>query len=387
MKETIDKILAKPAIAHLVRAAVRFGERNGPLYAAAVTYFSVLSLVPILMFTFAMVGMTLTLLRPDWLGSAKTAILTQLAEGGLADKLGQMIDTVFAGWGSVGLVALAIALWTGTGWIGNLRKAVQFQLRDDPSDLGPVRNPLVSLAIDLGVFLLFIVVTLLTLSVTTFATTFNTQLLGWLGLQDTPGVSFVVGLVALLLTAFAGTVLFMFLFLVLPGKVLPKREYLLASVFAGVGLMALQSLAGIITSMFSNNMSASVFGSTIVIMLFFNLYATLIMFAAAWIGTADVPDDPNAPIRPIMPTRATEPEPVAAVRGPVPARSTRTVVAGEFDPDAYPAPDPAILVSQDVAARGIRVGARVGYGLGAVTGAGFGVLIASIAKGLTKKKQ
>jgi len=44
---------------HIVRAGARYTERNGDYYAAAVTYFSVLSLVPLLMIAFAVAGFVL----------------------------------------------------------------------------------------------------------------------------------------------------------------------------------------------------------------------------------------------------------------------------------------------------------------------------------------
>ena len=44
---------------HLVRAGARYTERHGNHYAAAVTYFSVLSLVPLLMVAFAIAGFVL----------------------------------------------------------------------------------------------------------------------------------------------------------------------------------------------------------------------------------------------------------------------------------------------------------------------------------------
>lgn len=60
MKERIQTILAHPVAQHLQRAITRFTERKGGLLAAAITYFSVLSLVPILMLFFAGFGFVMT---------------------------------------------------------------------------------------------------------------------------------------------------------------------------------------------------------------------------------------------------------------------------------------------------------------------------------------
>ncbi len=45
----IERIKAWPSVAHLLRAAERFNDRLGSQFGAAITYFSFLSLIPILM--------------------------------------------------------------------------------------------------------------------------------------------------------------------------------------------------------------------------------------------------------------------------------------------------------------------------------------------------
>lgn len=379
MKEWIDAFLKRPVIAHVVRAATRYGERNGPLMAAAVTYFSVLSLVPILMFLFSMAGLVITLLLPDLLQSIRESMLGALGEGALKDFIEPILNRFLGSFGSASLIALGIALWSGTAWLGNLRKAVQFQLSDD-AFAAPKHNAIVAILIDMGNFVVFVLITIATFASTVIATSFNKQLLGWLGLADTGWSSFLVGIVGLAVSVVAATVLFLYLFWTLAGNKLPRREWILGSLMAGVGLLVLQSLAGLITRMFSGNMSAQIFGPLIVIMLFFNLYATLIMFTAAWIGTSKVPE-PVVEEDPVVVVAAPAP-----VRGPVPERATGRLIGTEPTLADVPVPDPDILVPQDVAARGVRVGAAVGYGLGAATGLGLGTLVASLARGLLRKR-
>lgn len=54
-----EKIQQIPAIAHLIRAAERFNDRMGNQFGAAITYFSFLSMIPILMVSFAAAGFVL----------------------------------------------------------------------------------------------------------------------------------------------------------------------------------------------------------------------------------------------------------------------------------------------------------------------------------------
>ena len=65
MKEWLERLKSKPWVAHLLRAVERFTNRLGSQFGAAITYFSILALVPILLFAFAVLGFVLTVLRPD----------------------------------------------------------------------------------------------------------------------------------------------------------------------------------------------------------------------------------------------------------------------------------------------------------------------------------
>ena len=64
-RHLLDKLKAKPWVAHLIRAAERFTNRLGSQFAAAVTYFSVLAMVPLLLLAFSILGFVLTVLHPE----------------------------------------------------------------------------------------------------------------------------------------------------------------------------------------------------------------------------------------------------------------------------------------------------------------------------------
>ena len=83
----------RPFVAHLLRAVDRFNVRGGVQLAAAIAYFSVLSLVPILMLAFSGLGLTLTVLRPEALGQIEQWIHAQLA---VDSTLGKPIYDVIA---------------------------------------------------------------------------------------------------------------------------------------------------------------------------------------------------------------------------------------------------------------------------------------------------
>ena len=116
---------------HLVRAGARYTERHGNDYGAAVTYFSVLSLVPVMMVVFAAAGFALGA-RPDLVERLKDEI-TAAWPGALGDTLNSVINQAISSAATVGLFGLLAALYSGIGWMTNLRDALSEQWGHVPS--------------------------------------------------------------------------------------------------------------------------------------------------------------------------------------------------------------------------------------------------------------
>ncbi|MGH3549860.1 MAG: YhjD/YihY/BrkB family envelope integrity protein [Pseudonocardiaceae bacterium] len=129
---------------HLVRAGQSYTANHGDHYAAAITFFSVLSLVPLLMIVFAVAGFVLAG-NPDLLHQLKGQIHSA-APPGLGTTLDQVIDGAIRSRGSVGIVGLLGALYSGLGWMGNLREALtaQWQATQERPAQGHDEQPAVS---------------------------------------------------------------------------------------------------------------------------------------------------------------------------------------------------------------------------------------------------
>ena len=110
---------------HLVRAGARYTERHGNDYAAAVTYFSVLSLVPVMMVAFAAAGFALGA-RPAAVERLQHEITTEWP-GALGDTLNTIINQAISSAATVGFLGLLAALYSGIGWMTNLRDALSAQ--------------------------------------------------------------------------------------------------------------------------------------------------------------------------------------------------------------------------------------------------------------------
>jgi len=110
---------------HLGRAGVRYTERHGNDYGAAVTYFSVLSLVPVTMVAFAAAGFALGA-QPQVVQRLKNEI-AETWPGALGDTLNSIINQAISSAATVGFFGLLAALYSGIGWMTNLRDALSAQ--------------------------------------------------------------------------------------------------------------------------------------------------------------------------------------------------------------------------------------------------------------------
>ena len=286
MPKWIEDLRAKPSVAHVAEAFGRFGERLGGQFAAAITYFSVLSIVPVLMLAFAALGLTVTVLVPDLLEQVKAWIQEVVSgQGDLGEQLGAVVDQAFNSWQAVGAVGLVSALWSGANWVKNIRSAVRAMMRPDfdvsEEKVNIVLATLKNMAILLGLFVLVG----LSMGMTTVATAARNLVGGLLQLDRLPGGGFLLSLVPLVGTLLAGLLLFAFLLRVFPERRVPLPVLAKGSAIGAVGMALLQYLAGLLVGVFSGNAAAAVFGSVIVVMLYFNLFATLILVVSAWVGT------------------------------------------------------------------------------------------------------
>ena len=181
-----------------------------------------------------------------------------------------------------------------------------------------------------------------TFALASLSTALADNVLGWLGLDQIGWLSPVLRIVPIVFSIGAGWVLFMYLFTVLPEEREPWPVVRRGALMGAIGLGVLQYSTGLLFNLFANNKAASIFGPVIVLMLFFNIFAQLILFVAAWIATATQ-------------EACTHPEEKVRFRPPPPSARRRR---------RGPARGP-VMVPQPVAARSVQVGMGAGYVTGA----------------------
>ncbi|RMB60111.1 YhjD/YihY/BrkB family envelope integrity protein [Tessaracoccus antarcticus] len=418
MKERIEKLLRRPSVAHLLAANERFGKRLGPQFAGAVTYFSVLSMIPVLMFGVALLGLTVTVLRPDLLPQVQNLLTEQLAAitgvedtaneqaKNFANTISEFVTSTFNSWPSIGIIAFLAAAYSGSNWVKNLKHAVRAMWRNkfaDAAETGGFVGELISNLITFFGLLLSVGVAV---AVTAAGQAFPEQIIKWLGLGGVPGIGLLLQAVSLVVSLLASWLLFAFLFVVLPGQSARWPTFLKATIAGAVLITVLQRLAGVFVSLLSGNKSAGIFGPIIILMIVFNLLATIILMIAAWVGTADSweatkakkeadkaagvhdedevrvddEDDDEVPrLSPVTVSARYRAERWAATMDPDDLRAVN------YDPGRVTLNDPDATVSQENAARGVRVGLGVGYGVGAATGIGLGAAVAALVRKVAQR--
>lgn len=287
----VAKILEHPVVAHVMRMAKRFGNRLGNQFAGAVTYFSVLAMVPILMFAFALAGMTLTELRPDLLEGLKDGI-AGLLEGAPAEVSAQVMDIIddaIQNWRAIGLFGLASLAYAGSGWIRNLKSAVRAQFRPDFDMAEDQANIVVETVKNLIILVALLLAVAVTFGIASLATSATGAIINLVGLSGFPGIALITRVVSLLISLATGWILFLFLYRVLPERKPVGRALVIGALIGSAALAVLQYFTGLLVGAFLGNPAAALFGPVIVLMLFFNLFARLILMVAAWIATANQP--------------------------------------------------------------------------------------------------
>lgn len=282
------RVAARPGIAHLIRAWDRFTDRLGNQFAAAITYFSFLSLVPILMVAFSIAGLILAS-SPSTLASLKDAVTALLPSGDLADSVGTLIDQAVGQSLTVGLIGLLIAAYSGLSWMGNIRDAVRAQWR--PRWQRPEHddgNLLMRYVWDLVALVGLLAAILVSFALTAVGTAAQNLVMGWLDISPGTWLAAALRVGPFALAIGAGTVTFAWVYTVLPHRAdrAARRPLLIGALAMSVVFEVLKAALTLLVTRMSSSPSGVVFGSIIGLLLFFNLVARAFLMIAAWIATA-----------------------------------------------------------------------------------------------------
>ena len=291
VKLRVAVIMRRPSVQHLMRAAKRFSERLGSQFAGAITYFSFLALLPILMVAFSAAGYVLAS-RPDLLAQLESEITKQFPSSGagMGDLISKLLASAVGARAAVGIVGLVTALYSAIGWMGNLRAAIQAQWRPDFDENQEIASSsfIKNLWKNLWMFATLGVALVISLSLSAVASNLTTSILGWLGLSDIAILKPIFAIIPIVLAIGADVLIFAWVYTVIPQKGMKatRKALLRGALMAAVAFEVLKFLLTFFLPKVTSSASGLIFGPIIGLLFFFNLVATVVLFVAAWIATS-----------------------------------------------------------------------------------------------------
>ena len=278
----LDRLRARyPWLDHAIRTQERYRDTRGNFFAAGITYFTIFALFPLLMVAFAIAGFVLA--SQHELLSQIDDKVKQTVPGDLGKQVVELIDSAINSRTSVGIIGLVAALWAGLGWMGNLREALTAMWGQPRGERNFVRTRLSDLVALISVFLAIVFTAALTaLSGGGLMRT----VLGWLGLQDVPGVSVALQIASLFASVLISWLLFTWMIARLPRESLSLKSAARAGLLAAVGFEVFKQLGAVYLQKIVSGPAGATFGPVLGLLVFAYITARLILFATAWAATS-----------------------------------------------------------------------------------------------------
>ncbi|WP_040833713.1 inner membrane protein YhjD [Nocardia brevicatena] len=281
IKATVERqVQQRPWLDHLVRTAGRYQRQRGDHYAAGITYFTVLSLFPLLMVAFAVAGFVLAG-NAELLRELQDRVVDNIP-GEMGGQLNDLIDQAVSSRATVGVLGLLTGLYSGLGWMANLRAALTEQWEQQRDDGSWWRTKLSDLGALIGLGLAFVV----SLGLSAVASSgVGRRLLELAGLAEMPGARLVLWVLSTALALLASWAVFVWIIARLPREPVTLSSAVRAAALAAVAFEVFKMVASIYLQLVLNSPAGAAFGSVIGIMVFSYVVYRIILFATAWAAT------------------------------------------------------------------------------------------------------
>ncbi|WP_040794692.1 inner membrane protein YhjD [Nocardia higoensis] len=302
VKARIDREVGhRPWLKHLIRTAGRYRDRRGDHYAAGITYFTVLSLFPLLMVAFAIAGFVLA--GNQELFEDLQAKIVENMPGEFGAQINDLVNSAVESRGTVGVLGLLTGLWTGLGWMANLRAALTEQWEGNLPDGG---NFLTTKISDLGALIGLGLALVLSLGLSAVGSGgLGARVVDALGLGDVFGMGVLLRLVSIVLAVLATWAVFVWTIARLPRTKVTLASAAKAGLIGAVAFELFKFVGSIYLRSVLHSPAGATFGSIIGLMVFSYITYRIILFATAWAATtaenelpAEIEPPPPAVIRP-----------------------------------------------------------------------------------------
>ncbi|UTT51589.1 YihY/virulence factor BrkB family protein [Microbacterium maritypicum] len=267
-----------------VRAALLYTERRGPMLADSVTYRALFSVFAGVLLGFSIAALWLAGNPVAWqaiIDAVQSAVPGLIGEDGVIKTEDLRAPASLSIAGIISLVALVGA---ALGAIGSLRAAVRVLAGTLQDDILWIWVILRNLALAIGIGLAFVASAFLT-----FAGQLGiVWITGLLGLpEDSPVAAWTVRLVSLLVVFALDAVIIIGVFLLLSGVRPSARSLWSGALLGALGLLALQELSGLFVGGATSNPLLASFASLLALLIWLNFSAQVMLFACAYIVTAE----------------------------------------------------------------------------------------------------
>jgi membrane protein len=240
--------------------------------AAAITFISFLALFPLITVGAAI---SAAVLNKEQIADIKSSIAEQVP--GISDQLD--IDALINNAGTVGIVAGALLLFTGIGWVGSMRECLRAVWQLDDVDEG---NPILRKLKD-GLVLVGLGGAGLGSLV---ASAVGSTAVGWtartLDISESGAGGVLLRTAALVVAVGADFLVLLYVLTLLPGVQPERRRLLVAALIGAVGFELLKMLLGGYMSGVASKSMYGAFGVPVALLLWINFTAKLMLCCAAW---------------------------------------------------------------------------------------------------------
>ncbi|MQY24284.1 inner membrane protein YhjD [Nocardia macrotermitis] len=276
-----DAVRTRPWLDHLVRAGKSYQAQRGDYYAAGITYFTVLSLFPMLMVAFAVAGFVLSH-NPQLVTEMQQKIVANMP-GSLGGQVNDLIAQAVKSRTSVGVIGLVGAFYAGLGWIANLRAALTEQWEQQAPQGNWFRTKLSDVTALLGLGLALVLSFVLSALA---SSNLGRELLGVVHLQHAPGVGLLLTVLSLVLAVLASWAVFAWTIARLPRQPVTLVSAGQAALIAAIAFELWKQIAGYYLKSVLTSPAGVAFGPILGLMVFAYITARIILFATAWAATA-----------------------------------------------------------------------------------------------------
>lgn len=281
----VDKVREKsPFVDHIMRMLGRYGEQGGNQFSAGITYFSVLAIFPLFMLAVAGAA-TVLATRPDLMQQVQDQIANSVS-GDLGDTLNELLETAIAQRGAMYGIGGLTTLWSGLGWMNNLRIGISAMWDKDPNETqGNFFTQKLSDLLGLTGLLVALIVAF---GVTAAGSSGLTQkVFEWVGIESFPGMDTVLVLAGIVIGLVANFLVFWWMIVFLPRTDVPTKSGLKGAAIGAVAFEAIKQLSTVIMSSASGNPAGAVFGPVIVLMVVMYLIWRVVLYVSAWTATTE----------------------------------------------------------------------------------------------------